>query len=65
MFSGLHFPESVVNRMSMHKRIGSFTDLCLVGTEVSLSSFVIQACEFALDNLADAEHESTQDEKSQ
>ena len=36
----------------------------LVGREVSFSSFVIQACEFALDNLEDSEHESTQEEKA-
>ncbi|MCI6957251.1 MAG: hypothetical protein MR763_07855 [Clostridiales bacterium] len=32
----------------------------LIGTEVSFSSFVIQASEFALDNLEDSEHENTE-----
>ena len=36
------------------------TNRALIGTEVSFSSFVIQASEFALDNLEDSEHENTE-----
>lgn len=50
----IRFPLPLIERINQ----------ALIGTEVSFSSFVIQACEFALDNLADSEHESTQEEES-
>lgn len=50
----IRFPLPLIERINQ----------ALVGREVSFSSFVIQACEFALDNLEDSEHESTQEEKA-
>lgn len=38
----IRFPLSLIERINQ----------VLVGTDVSFSSFVIQACEFALDNLS-------------
>lgn len=40
----IRFPLQVVERINQ----------ALVGTDVSFSSFVIQACEFALNNMADS-----------
>ena len=39
----IRFPLPLIERINQ----------ALVGTDVSFSSFVIQACEFALSNLAD------------
>jgi hypothetical protein len=39
----IRFPLPLIERINQ----------ALVGTDVSFSSFVIQACEFALNNLAD------------
>lgn len=50
----IRFPLPLIERINQ----------ALIGTEVSFSSFVIQACEFALDNLDDSGHESTQEKKS-
>lgn len=49
----IRFPLPLIERINQ----------ALVGREVSFSSFVIQACEFALDNLAGSEHEGPQEEK--
>lgn len=45
----IRFPLPLVERINQ----------ALVGTDVSFSSFVIQACEFALDNLIDSETENS------
>ncbi len=42
----IRFPLPLIDRINQ----------ALVGTEVSFSSFVIQACEFALDNMEDEEN---------
>lgn len=34
----------------------------LIGTDVSFSSFVIQACEFALDNMVDSEADNIEND---
>lgn len=41
----IRFPLALIERINQ----------TLVGTDVSFSSFVIQACEFALNNMADSE----------
>lgn len=46
----IRFPLPLIERINQ----------ALIGTEVSFSSFVIQASEFALDNLEDSEHENTE-----
>lgn len=46
----IRFPLPLIERINR----------ALIGTEVSFSSFVIQASEFALDNLEDSEHENTE-----
>ncbi len=43
----IRFPLPLIDRINH----------ALVGTEVSFSSFVIQACEFALDNMEDEKNE--------
>ena len=43
----IRFPLELIDRINM----------ALVGSEVSFSSFVIQACDYALDNMAKAETE--------
>lgn len=48
----IRFPLPLIERINK----------ALIGTEVSFSSFVIQACEFALDNMTDSEDESIQGE---
>jgi len=45
----IRFPLPLIERINQ----------TLIGTYVSFSSFVIQACEFALDNMADSETDST------
>lgn len=49
----IRFPVPLIERINQ----------ALTGTEVSFSSFVIQACEFALDNLAAPEQENAQEKK--
>ena len=49
----IRFPVPLIERINQ----------ALTGTDVSFSSFVIQACEFALDNLADPEQESARETK--
>ena len=49
----IRFPVPLIERINR----------ALTGTDVSLSSFVIQACEFALDNLTDPEQESARESK--
>lgn len=49
----IRFPVPLIERINQ----------ALTGTDVSFSSFVIQACEFALDNLADPEQETAQEKK--
>lgn len=44
----IRFPLSLIERINQ----------ALVGTDVSFSSFVIQACEFALENLSDTDDPS-------
>lgn len=46
----IRFPVPLIERINQ----------ALAGTDVSFSSFVIQACEFALDNMADSDSEDTQ-----
>lgn len=46
----IRFPVPLIERINQ----------ALTGTDVSFSSFVIQACEFALDNMADSDSEDTQ-----
>ena len=41
----IRFPLPLIERINQ----------ALTGTDVSFSSFVIQACEFALDNMVDSE----------
>lgn len=41
----IRFPLALIERINQ----------TLVGTDVSFSSFVIQACEFALNNMADSD----------
>lgn len=43
----IRFPLELIDRINM----------ALVGSEVSFSSFVIQACDYALDNMEKAETE--------
>ena len=45
----IRFPLPLIERINQ----------TLIGTDVSFSSFVIQACEFALDNMADSETDRT------
>ena len=44
----IRFPLSLIERINQ----------ALVGTDVSFSSFVIQACEFALENMSDTDDPS-------
>ena len=46
----IRFPLPLVERINQ----------ALVGTDVSFSGFVIQACEFALDNMEDEENKEGQ-----
>lgn len=46
----IRFPLPLIERINQ----------TLTGTDVSFSSFVIQACEFALDNMADSEADNTE-----
>lgn len=45
----IRFPLPLIERINQ----------ALTGTDVSFSSFVIQACEFALDNMVDSEADNT------
>ena len=46
----IRFPLPLIERINQ----------ALIGTDVSFSSFVIQACEFALDNMVDSEADNTE-----
>ena len=46
----IRFPVPLIERINQ----------ALIGTDVSFSSFVIQACEFALDNMDDSENNQPQ-----
>ena len=46
----IRFPLPLVERINQ----------ALIGTDVSFSGFVIQACEFALDNMEDEENKEGQ-----
>lgn len=46
----IRFPVPLIERINQ----------ALIGTDVSFSSFVIQACEFALDNMDDSENNQLQ-----
>ena len=50
----IRFPLPLIERINQ----------ALIGTDVSFSSFVIQACEFALNNMADSENDSAQADKT-
>lgn len=45
----IRFPLPLIERINQ----------ALTGTDVSFSSFVIQACEFALDNMVDSEADNS------
>ena len=46
----IRFPLPLIERINQ----------ALTGTDVSFSRFVIQACEFALDNMVDSEADNTE-----
>ena len=46
----IRFPLPLIERINQ----------ALTGTDVSFSSFVIQACEFALDNMVDSEADNAE-----
>ena len=46
----IRFPVPLIERINQ----------ALIGTDASFSSFVIQACEFALDNMVDSEADNTE-----
>lgn len=50
----IRFPLSVIERI----------DEVIVNQDVSFSSFVIQACEYALENMDTGEHTSTSKSKN-